>query len=72
MASPLHKNDNILTYYNQIKQRIDLNIDMNSQKVIGQTKLAFILNNEINEEIPESLFLYLNSENIYINNTKTS
>jgi len=70
MASPLHKNDNILTYYNQIKQRIDLNIDMNSQKVIGQTKLAFILNNEINEEIPELLFLYLNSENIYINNIK--
>ena len=63
--------DDFLKYYTQTKQRIDLNIDMNSQKIISQTKLVFepkivILYNEI----PELLYLHLNSENIYINNIK--
>jgi len=62
--------DNLSKYYTQIKQRIDLYLDMNAQKVVGLTKLTFEAKNEIYEEIPENLNLYLNAENININYIK--
>ena len=62
--------DNLSKYYIQKKQRIDLYLDMNSQKVVGLTKLSFEAKNEIFEEIPEFLTLYLNGENININYVK--
>ncbi len=62
--------DNLSKYYTQRKQRIDLYLDMNSQKVVGLTKLTFEAKNEIYEEIPENLNLYLNAENININYIK--
>ena len=62
--------DNLSKYYTQKKQRIDLYLDMNSQKVVGLTKLSFEAKNEIFEEIPEFLTLYLNGENININYVK--
>ena len=65
--------DDLLKYYTQIKQRIDLNIDMNAQKIIAQTKLTFLLNNEkddLNSIFPNFLYLHLNAENIFINNIK--
>ena len=43
---------------------------MNSQKVIGLTKLKFISRNDIYEEMPESLFLCLNGENMHIKDIK--
>ena len=64
---------NLLEYYNQTKQRIDLNIEMNTQKIVAQTKLTFVVKNEkqvVQDEIPESLYLHLNAENIFINNIK--
>ena len=64
------ENDNLLKYYTQKKQRIDLNLDMSSQKVIGLTKLTFESKNEKFEEIPEYLMLNLNAENIQINSIK--
>ena len=70
MDSPPQEKENFLTYYAQTKQRIDLNIDMNLEKVVGQTKLTFILNKEIIQQFPENLFLYLNAENMFINNIK--
>ena len=63
----------LLNYYIQTKQRIDLNIDMDSQKIIAQTKLTFLPkneNNNFNNEIPDNLYLSLNGENIFINNIK--
>ena len=68
MDFPPEEKENLLKYYTHTKQRIDLNIDMNLEKVIGQTKLTFILNEEIEKQFPENLFLYLNSENLFINN----
>ena len=70
MSNPPLNIDTFLKYYVQRKQRIDLNIDMDSQKVIGLTKMTFILDNETSEEIPEIIFLYLNAENVYINSIK--
>ena len=67
------ENNNLMDYYTQAKQRVDLNIDMNNQKVIAQTKLTFILKNEkqtIKDDISEVLYLHLNAENIFINNIK--
>ena len=67
------ENNNLLDYYTQTKQRVDLNIDMNNQKIIAQTKLTFILKNEkqtIKDDISEVLYLHLNAENIFINNIK--
>ena len=67
------ENNNLLDYYTQTKQRVDLNIDMNNQKIITQTKLTFILKDEKQtnkDEISEALYLYLNAENIFINNIK--
>ena len=64
------ENENFLKYFTQTKQRIDLNLDMNSQNVIGLTKLTFESKNEIFEEIPEFLNLNLNAENIQINAIK--
>ena len=62
--------DNLLKYYTQKKQRIDLYLDMKSQKVVGLTKLTFESKNEIFEEIPDFLTLYLNAENIKINHVQ--
>ncbi len=62
--------ENLLKYYTQSKQRIDLNLDMSSQSVIGLTKLTFESKNEIFEEIPEFLTLNLNAENFQINSIK--
>ena len=65
--------DDLLKYYTQTKQRIDLNIDMNSQKIIAQTKLTFLFKNEkdnLISDIPDFLYLHLNGENIIINNIK--
>ena len=70
MTNPSQEVDNLSKYYTQKKQRIDLFLDMNSQKVVGQTKLTFAVKNEIIEEIPEILTLYLNVENININSVK--
>ena len=70
MTNPSQEVDNLSKYYTQKKQRIDLFLDMNSQKVVGQTKLTFVVINEIIEEIPEILTLYLNAENININSVK--
>ena len=70
MTNPSQEVDNLSKYYTQKKQRIDLFLDMNSQKVVGQTKLTFAVKNEIIEEIPEILTLYLNAENININSVK--
>ncbi len=73
MANPPLNNDNnsLFKYYKQHKQRIDLNIDMNTQKIIGLTKLTFIIkDDEKIEKMPDILFLYLNAENMYINNMK--
>ena len=62
--------DNFSKYYTQKKQRIDLYIDMNTQKVVGLTKLTFEVKNEISDEIPEFLTLNLNAENINIISVK--
>ena len=62
--------DNLSEYYTQKKQRIDLYLDMNAQKVVGLTKLTFVVKNEITDEIPEFLTLNLNAENINIFNVK--
>ena len=73
MEKKEEQNNDLLNYYIQTKQRIDLNIDMDSQKIIAQTKLTFLPKNEnynLNKEIPDYLYLYLNGENIYINNIK--
>jgi hypothetical protein len=62
--------DNFSKYYTQKKQRIDLYLDMNTQKVVGLTKLTFVVKNEIADEIPEILTLNLNAENINIISVK--
>ena len=62
--------DNLSEYYTQKKQRIDLYLDMNTQKVVGLTKLTFVVKNEIADEIPEFLTLNLNAENINIISVK--
>ena len=74
MSNPPLKKEYFLDHYTQTKQRIDLNIDMNTQKVYGLTKLTFISrnDNDNHHEIPEILFLYLNGENIYIKDIKIS
>ena len=70
MINLSQENDNILKYYTETKQRIDLYLDMTSQKVVGLTKLSFESKNEMFEEIPDFLTLYLNAENIKINYVK--
>ena len=71
MANPPANNENLLKYYNQKKQRIDLDIDMNLEKVIGLTKLTFLVN-EKSEKVkkPDYFILCLNAENIFINKIK--
>ena len=64
------ENDNFLKYFTQIKQRIDLNINIQPPKVDGLTKLTFVPKNEPNDSIPEILILNLNAENIYIKSIK--
>ena len=54
MTNPSQEVDNLSKYYTQKKQRIDLFLDMNSQKVVGQTKLTFVVKNEIKEETDET------------------
>jgi len=71
MANPPTNNENLLKYYNQKKQRIDLDIDMNIEKVVGLTKLTFSLNEKLEKvKKPDYFILYLNAENIHINNIK--
>ena len=70
MINPTQDPNNILKYFNQKKQRIDLYIDMSTQKVLGFTKLIFKPKSEIIDEIPELLSLYLNCENMGINSVK--
>ena len=64
------ESDNFTKYYTQKKQRIDLYLDMNTQKIVGLTKLTFEAKNQIISEIPEFLNLYLNAENINVNYVK--
>ena len=47
MINLSQENDNILKYYTETKQRIDLYLDMTSQKVVGLTKLSFESKNEM-------------------------
>ena len=70
MINPTQDSDNFLRFYCQKKQRIDLYLDMSTQKVIGTTKLNFRPKSEIKDEIPEFLTLYLNSENMNIISVK--
>jgi len=71
MANPPVNNENLLKHYNQKKQRIDLDIDMNLEKVFGLTKLTFSLNEKLEKaKKPDYFFLYLNAENIHINSIK--
>ena len=70
MTSLTKPDDNFLTYYDQIKQRIDLDLDMNAQKVIGLTRLTFAAKPDQSIEIPDNLSLFLNAENLIINDIK--
>ena len=70
MINLTQDSDNLLKFYSQKKQRIDLYIDMSTQKVLGFTKLVFKVKSEIKDEIPEVLSLYLNGENMNINSVK--
>ena len=73
MENKERQSKDLLKYYEQTKQRIDLNIDMDSQKIIAQTKLTFLPkeeNNNLSFNIPDFLYLSLNGENIFINNIK--
>ena len=73
MEKDRSEKDDLLNYYTQTKQRIDLNIDMNSMKIIAQTKLTFEVKKEkekFQNEIPKMLYLHLNGENIYVNDIK--
>ena len=70
MINPTQDPNNLLRFYSQKKQRIDLYIDMSTQNVLGFTKLIFKPKSEIKDEIPEFLSLYLNCENMAINSVK--
>ena len=70
MLNPTQDSDNFLRFYTQKKQRIDLYLDMPTQKVIGFTKLNFKAKSDIKDEIPEVLNLFLNCENINIISVK--
>ena len=70
MLNPTQDSDNFLRFYTQKKQRIDLYLDMPTQKVIGFTKLNFKAKSDIKDEIPEALKLFLNCENINIISVK--
>ena len=70
MINPTQESDNFLRFYCQKKQRIDLYLDMSTQKVIGTTKLNFKPKSDIKDEIPDFLNLYLNSENMNIISVK--
>ena len=70
MINPTQDSNNFLKFYSQKKQRIDLYIDMSTQKVLGFTKLIFRPKPEIKDEIPEFFSLYLNCENMAINSVK--
>ena len=70
MINLTQDSDNLLKFYSQKKQRIDLYIDMSTQNVLGFTKLVFKVKSEIKDEIPEVLSLYLNGENMNINSVK--
>lgn len=53
-----------LDYFTQTKQRIDLDIEMQSTKIIGRTKLTF----QLKKSLPNAeLILRLNAENVIIN-----
>jgi len=58
---------NLLDYYKQSKQRVDIDIDFQRKKIIGKTNLTFLLKDE-NKTIkhPELLNLKLNAENMII------
>ena len=70
MLNPTQDSDNFLRFYTQKKQRIDLYLDMPTQKVIGFTKLNFKAKSDIKDEIPEILNLFLNCENMNIISVK--
>ena len=70
MLNPTQDSDNFLRFYTQKKQRIDLYLDMPTQKVIGFTKLNFKAKSDIKDEIPEVLNLFLNCENMNIISVK--
>lgn len=61
---------NILDYYKQSKQRVDIEIDFESKKIIGKTNLTFLLKEENKSaKQPETLILKLNSDNMIIKST---
>ena len=70
MLNPTQDSDNFLRFYTQKKQRIDIYLDMPTQKVIGFTKLNFKAKSDIKDEIPEVLNLFLNCENMNIISVK--
>ena len=70
MLNLTQDSDNLLKFYSQKKQRIDLYLDIPTHKVLGFTKLTFRPKSELKDEIPEDLTLYLNSENMEINSVK--
>ena len=70
MLNLTQDSDNLLKFYSQKKQRIDLYLDIQSYKVVGFTKLTFKPKPELKDEIPDILTLYLNCENMEINNVK--
>ena len=70
MINPTQDTDNFLRFYTQKKQRIDLYLDMSTQKVVGITKLNFKPKSDIKDEIPEVLNLFLNCENMNIISVK--
>ena len=51
MLNPTQDSDNFLRFYTQKKQRIDIYLDMPTQKVIGFTKLNFKAKSDIKDEI---------------------
>ena len=70
MINLTQDSDNLLKFYSQTKQRIDLYIDMSTQNVLGFTKLIFTPKSDFQGEIPEFLSLYLNCENMNITSVK--
>jgi hypothetical protein len=63
----MENNFNLLEIYKQTKQRIDLDIDFTNKKVIGKTKLTYMLKSEQNLNITmTNPYLRLNAENMVI------
>ena len=62
MINPTQDTDNFLRFYSQKKQRIDLYLDMSTQKVVGITKLNF----KPKSDIKDGLFRLMDAVNVEI------